>query len=537
MHVEHRSTVAVEPCRAPQAIHLHPLLPALAVGLGYLLATLTPRPAVMASVKARHAALVALPSPADEPAADADEPPALHWRRCHDGVGQCALLAVPLDHRAPRGRLVGLAVRRIPAADPYRRVGVLVINPGGPGKALVDELAAVRAAIGSMMPAVVQRFDLVALDVRGAGLSGPHPSCVARRTVEHLDGCFDARDTRCWSDLAASARDRAEMCARSVERDLLVGMTQENAARDLDLLRSALGEKVLSFYGFSAASRFGGMYLTLFPERARATVFDSPVGPTSSRAEAYRAQATAYAKTADRFAAWCAAGTRCGARPGEDPAAFSERLQAALRSPGYVRDALAMPDGAVLAERVSHLLDALRAGAWTTLAAEVEPLLRGDTHPMDAAIGEAQRRNHASPSARASGLRWQWLVDDPSPSHDTAWSWAGNVPRWSPLFEVVWRMNLVVASHWSLPVAPQRALAAHPRTPALVIIGQHDPATPPTEGAAFLDAIEHRAWEVDYLGEGHAQSLDDPCLARAVQSYLLAPEVQPAVFRCGRPMM
>ncbi len=537
MHVEHRSTVAVESIRAPLAIHFNPLLPGLAVGFGYLLAMLTPRPLHMPSVKARRAPLVALPSPADEPAADADEPPSLHWRRCADGVGQCALLAVPLDHRAPRGRLVGLAVRRIPAADPYRRVGVLVINPGGPGKALVDELAAVHATIATTMPAVAQRFDLVTLDVRGTGLSGPHPACAARRTVEHLDGCFDPHDTRCWSELAASAHDRAEMCARSVERDLLVGMTQENAARDLDLLRAALGEKVLSFYGFSAAARFGGMYLTLFPERARATVFDSPTGPTASRAEAYRTQATAYAKTADRFAAWCTANARCGARPAETPAAFSERLQTALRQPGYVRDVLAMPDGAVLAERVAHLLDGLRAGAWPTLAAEIEPLLRGDTHPMDAVIGEAQRRNHAASSARASGLRWQWLVDDPAPSHDADWSWTGNVPQWSGLFGVVWRMNLVVAARWSLPVAPQTVLAAHPRTPALVIIGQHDPATPPTEGAAFLAAIDHRSWEVDYDGEGHAKSLDDACLARAVQSYLLAPDVPPTVFRCGRPMM
>ncbi len=536
MHAEHRATVAVEPSRAPLVIHFNPLLPALAVGLGYLLAWLTPRPPHMPSVKPRRAALVALPSAVDEPAADADEPPSLQWRRCADGVGQCALLAVPLDHRAPRGRLVGLAVRRIPAADPYRRVGVLVVNPGGPGKPLVDELAAVRDTMAAVMPAVVQRFDLVALDVRGAGLSGPHPSCVARRTVEHLDGCFDADNTRCWSELAASARDRAEMCARSVERDLLVGMTQENAARDLDLLRSTLGEKALSFYGFSAASRFGGMYLTLYPERVRATVFDSPAGPTASRAEAYHNQAAAYAKAADRFAAWCVAGTRCGARPGESTAAFSERFQTALRQPGYVRDVQAMPDGAVLAERVARLLDGLRAGAWNPLAEEIEALVRGDTHPMDAAIGEAQRRNHASASARSSGLRWQWLVDDPVPSRDAAWSWTGNVPRWSGLFEVVWRMNLVAASQWSLPVAPQQALAAHPRTPALVIIGQHDPATPPAEGAAFLGAIDHRSWEVDYYGEGHAKSLDDPCLARAVQSYLLAPEVPPAVFRCGRPM-
>lgn len=533
---EDRPAAPVVVDRAPRGDHRYLLLQPLAVGFGYLLAMATPSPPVMPSTKPRAALPPAPPAVPDEPAAEADEPAALRWQRCVDGVGECALLAVPLDHRTPRGRLVGLGVRRIAAADPYRRVGVLVINPGGPGKPVVDELAVVHATMRALMPAVARRFDLVALDVRGAGLSGPHPACVSRRGVEHLDGCFSEHSARCWSELSDAARDRAEMCARSVERDLLVGMTQENAARDLDVLRAALGEKTLSFYGFSAASRFGGLYLTLHPERVRAAVFDSPGAPGPSRGEAFRTQAVAYAKAADRFAAWCVAGPRCGARAGETGEAFSGRVQAALRQPPFVRDAAALPDGAVLAERVAHLLNGLRAGAWGALADEVEPLLRDDPHPMDAAIGEAQQRNHASASARASGLRWQWLTDDPVPAEGAGWSWPGNVPRWSGLFDVVWRMNLVAVSRWTLPTARQTAIAAHPRTPALVIIGQHDPATPAPEGAAFLEALHHRAWEVDFHGEGHAKSLNDPCLARAVQGYLLEPGVPPAVFRCGRPM-
>jgi pimeloyl-ACP methyl ester carboxylesterase len=506
-------------------------LTAATIGAGHVVATVAPARPVAPTKRVGAASPATALAAARTAGGEPDEAPTLRWRRCGDGVGECALLAVPLDHGAPDGRLVGMSVRRIAATAPRRRVGVLVVNPGGPGHPAVDDLAAMWRAMRAAMPAVTERFDVVALDVRGTGWSGPRPSCAARRPVEDVDRCFDPRGVECWRELAAAARDRAEMCARSVERDLLVGMTQENAARDLEVLRVALGEKRLSFYGFSAAARFGGLYATLHPEHLRAAVFDSPASPTHSRAESYELQAVAYAKTADRFLAWCVEGGRGGARRGESLDAFAARAAAALRQRPFVRDA-GGGGGAVLAGRVGHVVDRLRRGAWAELAAELAALTAGDPHPMDAAIAVEQRGGGPG-MVGAWGSSWQGMVDEPRPGRAAEWSWGGRVPRWSQLFEVAWRINLVSIGSWALPVAAQRPVAVTLDPPPLVIIGQHDPATPPSAGAAFVDALHRRAWTVAWQGEGHARSLDDACLARAVEAYLLAPGAPPAVARCG----
>ena len=49
----------------------------------------------------------------------------------------------------------------------------------------------------------------------------------------------------------------------------------------MDLLRTALGEQQVSYYGASYGTLLGATYATLFPERVRHTVLDSPVHPTS----------------------------------------------------------------------------------------------------------------------------------------------------------------------------------------------------------------------------------------------------------------
>ena len=69
--------------------------------------------------------------------AHAAEPvPRLRWTPCHaeaDPRLECATFRVPLDHDRRSGPTIELAVIRLPASDPARRIGSLFLNPGGPG--------------------------------------------------------------------------------------------------------------------------------------------------------------------------------------------------------------------------------------------------------------------------------------------------------------------------------------------------------------------------------------------------------------------
>jgi pimeloyl-ACP methyl ester carboxylesterase len=81
---------------------------------------------------------------------------------------------VPLDHRHPRGRTIGLALVRVPATDREHRIGSVFGNPGGPG---LSGVQFVRDAAPAVAPILGRRFDIVGVDTRGSGASRPAFDC------------------------------------------------------------------------------------------------------------------------------------------------------------------------------------------------------------------------------------------------------------------------------------------------------------------------------------------------------------------------
>ncbi|MEK8144894.1 hypothetical protein NKH18_35325 [Streptomyces sp. M10(2022)] len=58
----------------------------------------------------------------------------IDWKPCAlDDTAECGTLSLPVDWAHPSGEKFDLAVARRKATDPDRRVGVLLVNPGGPG--------------------------------------------------------------------------------------------------------------------------------------------------------------------------------------------------------------------------------------------------------------------------------------------------------------------------------------------------------------------------------------------------------------------
>ncbi len=160
--------------------------------------------------------------------------PVLAWRSC--GAVQCADMKVPVDHRRPTGASTTVRVWRRVAPDAAARVGVLVVNPGGPGassRPMVD---------ASVWPAAIgDRFDLVGIDPRFTGTQAPacaFPTAAARAVVEGR--LADAVGIGC-----------------AKERTKLANMGADDMARDVDLLRTALGERTISFYGVSWGGELG----------------------------------------------------------------------------------------------------------------------------------------------------------------------------------------------------------------------------------------------------------------------------------------
>ncbi|WP_328420106.1 hypothetical protein [Streptomyces sp. NBC_00443] len=142
---------------------MHPLIRALtavlAAGLltGSLTGTSTPRVAA---------------AQADRPGPGSTKQQAIDWKPCpEDATAECGTLRLPVDWARPSGEAFELAVARRKATDPARRVGVLLVNPGGPGASGVD--FAVDDAKSHFSSDIQERFDIVGFDPRGVGRSHP----------------------------------------------------------------------------------------------------------------------------------------------------------------------------------------------------------------------------------------------------------------------------------------------------------------------------------------------------------------------------
>jgi pimeloyl-ACP methyl ester carboxylesterase len=204
-----------------------------------------------------------MPQPFDRatppaPVTSLPEPGDVQWAACADQPApwQCGTLTVPLDYRRVLDSgTVRIAVTRLPATDSTKRIGSLVVNPGGPGGSGV-ELAWGEA---SQLPAeLTARFDLVGFDPRGIGRSTP-VDC---------------------GDLGRTFRVVLRTCLQH-SGALLPYVGTQNAARDMEQLRVALGDDRLTYLGFSYGTALGAVYADLFPERVRALVLDGSVDPTA----------------------------------------------------------------------------------------------------------------------------------------------------------------------------------------------------------------------------------------------------------------
>lgn len=206
--------------------------------------------------------------------------PDLHWTTCRK-TAQCATARLPLDYRDPQGGTVKVALLRIKAKDPRHRLGTLFVNPGGPGDSARDFAFSVQVP-PTLPKTILDRFDVVGIDPRGAGGSTPIRCFATKAQRTRTLAPFAATpfpDTaasqRSWIG-AAGALGRA--CS-TTGRSIAAAMSTTDDALDMEVLRRAMGDRKLTFFGDSYGSYLGLVYANMFPDRVRAIVIDGIVDP------------------------------------------------------------------------------------------------------------------------------------------------------------------------------------------------------------------------------------------------------------------
>ncbi|MEU1407117.1 alpha/beta hydrolase [Streptomyces sp. NPDC005728] len=203
------------------------------------------------------------------------------------GSMRCGTVSVPLDYAHPNGRQIKLTVSRVRAThkDPHNskrkvpRQGALVYNPGGPGG------SGMRFPMVGALPTwkrIAAAYDLVGYAPRGVEHSAPL-SCVDPKHFFSAPTESPTHPSEQYKQQRISqAKAYARGCAKRSGSKLRFYNSLNNA-RDLDVLRAALGENRLTFMGASYGTYYGAVYATLFPSHLRRMVLDSAVDPDPAK--------------------------------------------------------------------------------------------------------------------------------------------------------------------------------------------------------------------------------------------------------------
>ena len=354
-------------------------LPLLASGCASFAGT--PAPA------ARSATARATTSPSTGPA------PSIRWTDCTHQIapllsGQpgsdrklaysCGKLEVPISYDQPGDGTLPLFLLKVSLTGQSGRIGSLVVNPGGPGTSGSDTAVGLAATLPME---VLQHFDVVGFDPRGVALSTP-VECIPAAVKEQLEASDPRPTTDAQLQAAfALARTVAAGCAKKYG-DALGAFNTVATARDMDRIRQALGDRRLTYLGYSYGTTLGSTYAELYPHDVRAMVLDAVVDPDTSRQAAAEARAAALERGFDAFAADCTH-QAAGCPIGKDPRGFVQTLltQAAVspipsKKQGETRTAT---PGIVLTGVIDALYD---KGSWPQLAGALAAAGRGDSQGL-----------------------------------------------------------------------------------------------------------------------------------------------------------
>ncbi|MFI0485935.1 alpha/beta hydrolase [Actinomadura sp. 9N215] len=218
---------------------------------------------------------------------------------------QCAQVQVPLDHGRPHGPKISIAVSRFKHTDEKNYQGVLFVNPGGPGgSGLAYAPALARWIGGTGHPDVAAKYDIIGFDPRGVGSSKPALSCDPHYSdpirPDYVPSSW--KEEKAW---IAKSKKYAQDCAKKFG-GLLPHMRTTDAARDVEAIRAALGQKQISWYGFSYGTYFGATYATLYPGRVKRMVMDGNVNPKTVWYDAQLDQDKAFERNMKSWWAWTA---------------------------------------------------------------------------------------------------------------------------------------------------------------------------------------------------------------------------------------
>jgi pimeloyl-ACP methyl ester carboxylesterase len=436
-----------------------------------------------------------------------------------------------LDAVHPDGHTINLTVSRLASTDRSKKIGSLVVNPGGPGEPATDFIREIVDA-GLVSDDLRAAFDLVGFDPPGVGLSSPIRCSEAAERPVALDAAPDTSAE--LANLVDLAKTFANGCGQ-FNGALLPHVGVEDVARDLDIVRGALGDDELTYLGFSYGSLIGAEYASLFPDKVRALVLDGPVDPSIDLFQLRTDQAKAFEASLDRFLDDCSARDACVFRHGghadtEFDALMQRLEQAPIPSIRLGRSAV----GPTLAlEAVIHAMYA--RASWQLLALALEAADRGDASLL--LLLSDPYRGRSPDGLYSNALDAYYAVtclDWPAPRDVRDYTaLATRLRKVAPRLGAMLAYNDLPCAYWPTPASRDPAPVRAPKAPPIVVVAStRDPATPYQWGVSLARQLTTSTL-VTRNADEHTSYFFDSCVSKPVDAYLLRLTKPAKGLTCG----
>ncbi|MER6110777.1 alpha/beta hydrolase [Streptomyces hirsutus] len=449
------------------------------------------------------------------------------WRDCGVPGFQCATLKAPLDYADPAAGDIRLAVSRKKAEGPGERLGSLLVNPGGPGASAIDYLQAY-AGIG--YPKEVRaRYDMVAVDPRGVARSEPVECLDGPEMDAYTQTDFTPDDEKEADTLVAGYRKFAEGCGADAPK-LLRHVSTIEAARDMDIVRAALGDEKLNYVGASYGTFLGATYAGLFPDRTGRLVLDGALDPSLSARQLNIEQTAGFETAFTAFAKDCVRQSDC---PLGDRNTSSEEAGRNLKEFFAKTDAQPIPTGDADGRELTESLATIGViaamydeGAWPLLRKALTAAMKENNGAGLLALSDSyyerdtngKYANLMFANAAVNCLDLPPAFGSPDQVRDAL----PDFEKASPVFGEGFAWAALNCTYW--PVAatgePQR-IEAKGAAPIVVVGTTRDPATPYRWAQALADQLAS-ARLLTYEGDGHtAYGRGSECIDSAINAYLV----------------
>jgi pimeloyl-ACP methyl ester carboxylesterase len=445
---------------------------------------------------------------------------------------ECGMLSVPVDYSRPDGDVAQIAMIRFKATG--KKIGSLVVNPGGPGESGVEAAASMASGLPQ---SVRERFDLVGFDPRGVANSTPEVWCNSDADNDRLRADPTVEYTpEGVAHIEGENKAFVQRCVDKMGKEFLASVGTNNVAKDLDAIRAALGDDKLTYLGYSYGTRLGSAYAEEYPDKVRAMILDGAVDPNADQIEEEIRQAAAFQKAFDNFAADCAKSPNCplGTDPAKAVDVYHSLVNPLVKNPAKTKD----PRGLSYSDAiVGTILPLYSPSLWRHLTQALTELKGGTGDTMLAMADLYMGRDEQGHYNNSTDVRVAVNCVDKQPITDRAKVVdEDRRTRLAAPFmsygEFTGLAPLDTCAFWPVPAtSTQHEIKVNGLPPILVVSTTNDPATPYKAGVDLAEQLGGSL--VTFQGTQHTVVFQgNSCIDDIAARYLVDVTVPPPNTRC-----